>query len=508
VLIQLGKQQAPSLWPVGFRSALHAWRPVVTAVNRHALIAGYALPGEKVTVSIQRGGRAPAAAETTTDPQSGGFVAMLHDSNGNPVPVRPGDMVQVQSGGREASVTVSAFAVHAHARSLTGRSRPGSTIPITVVPSGRAAVEQVMSTADSTGHFRARLPKPLQAGSLVIASSVDAGGDEESAAGYVPGMTIDLAESSVTGWLGDRNPTLQVWRHGREIYSRPLNPAADGSFRMAMQAAGEPLALHPGDAVSIGSEWHRIRAVVPTLGLTLNPGSSTIQLLGPPHYSVNVHWNRPADPWGRDVPTDASGRASTHISGPRIAVGDSASIQIRLPDGDAFVTSQRVRGVVIRENTGRVTGETASGSAVHIRVLSSTGQLIARDRLRSDPVTGSFAARVTDSRGRRLLIQPGMVLQISDASGSIAVRMPQIGVTVDRSAHRVEIDAPGSAEASVVWTSVGLPQQRRLRLNAAGLATAPLPRGASAATVSVGTRGAVVVERTVPISSGGRTGRR
>ncbi len=501
VLIQLGKQQAPSLWPVGFRSALHAWRPLVTAVNGHALVAGYALPGQNVTVSVNRQGRAPGAAQTTSDPQTGGFVVMLHNSNGDPVAVRAGDVVEVRSGGRQASVTVAAFSMHAHARSLSGRTRPGSSVPITVIPAGGGPVQQIISSTDTTGRFHVSLPEPLGAGALAIASTVDAGGDQESAAGYVPGMVVDLAGSSVTGWIAGHGSTLQVWRHGREVYSRSLSPAPDGSFRVALVRAGNPVPLSPGDDVSIGTQWHRYRAAVPRLALTLSSGASSLEVTGPPHATVNVRWNRPANPWQRALATGVSGHASLSIPGPKIGIGDSATAEVQSPNGSGFVTSQRVRGIIVHEHSNRVTGQTIRGSAIRIRAVSGKGKVLATARLTSDPLTGAFSTHLLDSHNRRVHIEPGMVVQIGDASGNISVRVPQLQLTVLRPKHELQIDAPGTRGATLTWTVAGgRVDQRRVRLSADGLARTSLVSTSRKATVAVVGAGSVLFERSVRTS--------
>ncbi|PZS02069.1 MAG: hypothetical protein DLM70_10820, partial [Chloroflexi bacterium] len=60
VLIQLQAGHAPSLWPLGFRSALETWRPVTTVAEGHALVTGFALPGREVKLSLFRRGSVPA----------------------------------------------------------------------------------------------------------------------------------------------------------------------------------------------------------------------------------------------------------------------------------------------------------------------------------------------------------------------------------------------------------------------------------------------------------------
>jgi hypothetical protein len=507
VLIQLGKQQAPALWPVGFRSALHPWRPLVTAVTGHALVAGYALPGQKVTVSVQRDGRAPGVAETIADPQSGGFVAMLHDADGNPVSVRHGDTVEVQSGGKQATVTIARFALHAHVHSLSGRTAPRSSVPITLIPADGGPVQQIMSSADSTGRFRLHLPSTLQAGSLAIASSVDGGGDQEAAAAYAPGMLVDLSTSTVTGWLTDHNPTLQVWRHGREFYSKPLNLAPDGSFRLPLQRHSTPVTLRAGDDVSIGSAWHRYHAVVPRLGLTLDSGSSVLHLLGPARAGISVSWNRRAAGWTRLVTTDQVGQASAPIQGPRIGIGDSATALLRATNGDGFMTSQRVRGVVIHDSTARVTGQTAAGTSVRIRLLGDNGHVIGTASGHSNPLTGAFSARLLDKHNHPARVQAGFVVAITDMSGTVRVRVPQIQTTVSQTG-RLQVDIPDAKMASLTWTSKsGDTAQRRLRLDAAGLATTTLGHATREATLSVAGPGSIQFEHTIRLRPAGHHSR-
>lgn len=497
VLIQLGKQQAPSLWPVGFRSALHAWRPVVTAVTGHALVAGYALPGEKVTLAIQRDGSAPGAAETTTDPQTGGFVAMLHDSAGMPVSVRHGDTVEVQSGGRQASVSIAPFTIHTHLHSLTGRSSAGASVPITLIPADGGPVKQIISAADTHGHFRVTLPDPLQAGSLAIASAVDGGGDQESAAAYAPGMMVDLAESTVTGWLTAHDPSLQVWRHGREVYSHPLSPATDGSFRLGLQQQNGPLSLKPGDDVSIGSAWHRLHAVVPPLGVSLSPGASEVRVIGPAGAGIRVTWNRRDAPWERTVTTDRKGLAMAVVTGPRIGIGDSARVLLETRGGDDFVSSQRVRGVVIHEYSDSVSGQTAAGSRVSVRLLGPNAVVLATGRAQSDAVTGAFTTRLLNTKNRPVQIEPGSIVNITDDLGTQTVRVPQLELTTTGS-RRLEINAPGNRTASLIWIATsGHVGQIRLRLNGAGLANAPLRSGIKKATVSVVGPGSVLFQRSI-----------
>ncbi|MGH2448952.1 MAG: M23 family metallopeptidase, partial [Chloroflexota bacterium] len=130
VLIQIGNEQAPSLWPAGFRSALHAWRPLVTVLSGSSLLAGAGLPGQKVSIKLVRHGAARARATVDTDPQSGGFVATLHNNAGLPVETARGDVLEVSTGGREAVVQVLNMGMRAGRATARGRGPAGSTVSL------------------------------------------------------------------------------------------------------------------------------------------------------------------------------------------------------------------------------------------------------------------------------------------------------------------------------------------------------------------------------------------
>jgi hypothetical protein len=209
---------------VGFRSALHAWRPIVTAVAGHSLVEGFALPGEDVIVSVKRAGVVPAAAEASGDPQTGGFVSTLEDAAGHPFAIQPGDRVSVRTGGRQATVRVDALLVRVHAGSVSGTARPGSTVPISVVARGATSVWHTLATASSGGTFSVAGPSSLPAGSLAVASVTDAAGDQVSASSHVPGFIVDETGRSLTGWATGVNPDVQVWRNGKLVFRKRVQP--------------------------------------------------------------------------------------------------------------------------------------------------------------------------------------------------------------------------------------------------------------------------------------------
>jgi hypothetical protein len=242
--------------------------------------------------------------------------------------------------------------------------------------------------------------------------------------------------------------------------------------------------------------------VVPRLNLTLDPGSSAIQVTGPVNSTVNVRWNRPDGGWVRALATDGSGRASATIPGPRIAVGDSATAQLLGPNGDGFITSERVRGVVVHVHSNRVGGQTVPGSTVAIKVLSQLGGPIGHMQLDADPISGTFLAHLHDARGHNLRIEPGMTVQIRDRAGTVTTHVPSLALTVDTRHHRLAVDAPGNSSAGLLWkTATGSSHRSRLHLTKAGTARAPIAPAAVKGVVSIQASGAVVFEQSILLSA-------
>lgn len=293
ILIQIGPQQAPSLWPVGFRSALHAWRPTAAVCNGHALLTGLALPGQRVIVSLMRRGSLAGAAITAADPETGGFVAMIHDTAGNPVRTSPGDVVDISSGGRTAEVSVLDLSVQARGHRVTGTARPGSTVVLALSIPSSTSIRRDVLTADASGRFAVAYHAALPAGTLAVASMVDDAGDQESATGFVPGLLVEEGSSTLLGWTVGDAPQLSVTRRGKLVLHRKLHPAADGTFQLDLQSNGHPLSVRAGDVISIGSRWHQRRSVIPALNMTFPAGSGRMRIVGPPRSRAHVRIQRP-----------------------------------------------------------------------------------------------------------------------------------------------------------------------------------------------------------------------
>jgi hypothetical protein len=482
VLIQLGQQQAPSLWPVGFRSALHEWRPTLSVLNRQALVEGFALPGDNVVVWLRRRGRIAATATAVGDPDTGGFVTMLHDGNGQPVDIRAGDNVEAQVGGRRAVVTVHRFIIRARSTRIFGRADPYAAVPIALVSPGGQVTRRTVATADAQGRFSIATGGHLVAGTEAVGSATDGAGEEESAAGYVPGMIVDLTASTVRGWTVAHDPTIQVWRAGREALAAPLTPATDGTFYQSLTRAGSAFALHRGDVVSIGSQWHRHRLTVPALQvrLRLHPGS--LSIWGEP--GLKVRYSLATTSSARTGSLALAGRRVSSLSVRRLSAGSSATVWDRTNTGDLVTVTTQVRSVSVRPGKGVVEAMGAPETGLDVIVLSAAGSRIGGGAASADK-NGRIIATLTGLSGGSLKLQPGMRLLLRDAAPSALIQVPRLAGRV--SAGTLSLNARPHSALQLRFTGSGHAWTRTLVMPADGTAVVPgtsLARTASRVAVT------------------------
>ena len=470
ILIQIGRGQAPSLWPVGFRSALNNWRPTVAVSVGHALLAGFSRPGQSVSVVLKRGDSIPGATQALAEPDSGGFVAMIHDRLGNPVPIRPGDVIQVESEGRTAQLRVVSFSIQARAHLISGRSQSGVTVPLALIPPTGGRVWDGVTAVDGQGRFALSPRTQLSAGSLLVATVADAAGDQEAATAYVPGINVVEGGSTVHGWTVGASPRLRVVRRGRLIVAQEVHPAPDGTFEAELTSRERSVRLEAGDIVSIGSPWHQRRFTLPKLSLSMPAGATTILVVGPPGTSIHaICYQAGVRSWTRLVHLDAAGRGLLRWPGAWTSVGDSVTAQVVTATGDLVEAGQEARGILIHAGESTVSGRVRPGTTLRIHALSSSGRPVGAAVTVSDPVSGNFSARLVDASGAFVRIQPAMRLEIRDAAAEAVVRVPSISMTVSSKSVQLKAGlAPGTSASLSLFDRKNRHQLRRLRANAAG----------------------------------------
>ncbi len=512
VLIQIAHQVAPSLWPVGFRSALHAWRPEVTLVDNHALVTGMVLPGQSVALTLSRGGDIVGVAEATSDSDSGGFVAMLHDVAGNPVRTQPGDLLTLRSTGKTASMRVLQFELKARSSEVEGMTEAGASIPVTMTRVGAAANDTTVTVSSAKGRFRlagrtGAQKSFLPVGELVVATISDAAGDQEAASAFVPGVHLTIGSPLVSGWTVGNAPRVTLIRAGKILVSRRIRPAPDGTFQIALRSRGKSIPLSGGDVVRVGSIWHPRTVNVPRVRLELDPGSPNIEAYAPAGESMSLTLNRKigATVVGR-LRSDSHGVAHFSLPDAPVTLGDEGQLTIVTPSGDEVIALGQTRGILVREGSSEVSGTVHPGAVISMHVLDRGGVELGRTVATADSSTGKFASAFHDLTGKPLEVLPGMQLIIHDGSLQSSTSIPPLQLSMKGTTLTSEANT--TSRKTATWSTIdasGQVSTRALRANHRGVIrdqydVSGLATRIRGVTLSIPAGAGITVERTLDLT--------
>ena len=401
-------------------------------------MAGLALPGRHVVVSLQRGSSIPAAADVTADPATGGFVALLLDSAGKPVGVEPGDRIQVACAQRTTEIAVRPAALAARSNLVGGESAPGATVAVSVVPA-HAPIQSWVMAADAHGRFSAAPVRGLAAGTQVVAGLKDAAGNEQATSGFVPGLALVEGSNIVRGWTVGSAPHLLVLRSGHTVVDTALHPAPDGSFALALGGATRPTALAGGDVIVIGSPRHHRSITLPNLTLDVRAHGS-VRLHGVPRGSARISLTAAGETWLRSVRPDASGSATATFPVRSIRPGDRVSAEVLTAPGDSVTAITQPVSLVLHEGTPEIAGVTGPGQVITLQ-LQRSGRVRGMTVAIGDPVSGRFQVVMRDTAGRPLRVGEGNHLLIG-TNGAFRLRtFPRLRIKIRQHAAAATIMA-------------------------------------------------------------------
>lgn len=498
VLIQIGNQQAPALWPVGFRSGIHTWRPTVTVLNRHALVAGLAQPGQPVVITLHRGNTIAAVAQAAGDAETGGFVAMLHDGRGQPMVIQTGDVVQFAIGGRDVRVNVLPMSLEARSNRVRGSALSNSTVALSLLASGPTA-RTIVLHARRSGHFLADPRMHLTAGTLAVTTMLTTAGNQECAAGFVPGMEIHEGEPVVQGWTVGSNPWITVRRGGEFVLREAVHPAADGTFNLELARDHEPVILKAGDGVTLGSSRHHHTVVLPPVAALVQPADDHIQVIGPPYSRIHLSLdgvNRHT--WTTTTELPVTGHARLTVTGGPVVAGDRAVARYVMSNGYVISSSAETYGIVVHLGSGVVTGQTRPGAVFTVRAVDSLAHSIGSALVQSDAVTGAFRGTVRTVDHRPTHLSKATRLIVHDGAGTRTYRLSPLAARLSRDTLRLVGQAAGRLHIAVVYTQ-GKSTQHRSILSSSGNLQWSIPHPSSVihVVVSQSSRDGLTLQRIV-----------
>jgi murein DD-endopeptidase MepM/ murein hydrolase activator NlpD len=383
VLVQTNAQPAPSLWPVGFRSALHAWRPVLDVVSGTAYVSGVTLPGKDVRLALVRKHKVLATVDTTADPETGGFAGVLVSSNDTEVAAQPGDSVRLSSLGKSVTIDVAPVRVRMRLKSVSGTGVQGSSVRITALQSGGDVLWSRLVQPRSGGTYRIAVLDPSEAGYQAVVTSVDIAGDEQSALGVAPGLSVKLGSDLIRGWTVGAHPVLTLKRGRRVLLQTPVHAAAGGSFVIHARRFGVPLVLAPGDTIQLAS-----------------PGSKG--------HSITL-------------PSIAPGISRVSARGDRIAAGTPAT------------------ALDVELTRALISGKTQKSMPVRIAIQRSEKQIA--EGFGISDATGRFRVAAVDASGSTPTLRPGDVIAVETLSTAVPVSV-QSGILLRRVAHGFRVTFP------------------------------------------------------------------
>jgi ribosomal 50S subunit-recycling heat shock protein len=401
VLIEIGSQQAPSLWPAGFHSSLQPWRPVATVVQNSALLAGFTLPGQAVDIVLERARFVVARASAVADASSGGFVATLRDPAGSSVTPVPGDIVTVTSAGRTTRMSVLNISLQTRPRQSWGQAPASTGISLTYAQ-GAGSVDAAPSISTGGGSFRAWAPDDMRAGTLGVATVSDASGNVEAAYSAAPGIQITEGTGLVNGWTLSRSPKLTVTRHGRFLFRRLLH-VAHGYFQTDLAINATHFEFLPGDVVTLdsGSGGESRRVALPVLTLGWAAGSLVARARASPSSQFSADFSPPVGPiWSRVDTVGAVGLATITIPVRRVTSRQAYVLSCLLPFGDIVRSTFEYPEVVLHVGSSRLTGTAHPGNLIRIEAMAKDGRYLGGGVAMTAPNTGAFQAKLFDWSGR------------------------------------------------------------------------------------------------------------
>jgi hypothetical protein len=431
----------------------------------------------------------------------------LYDRTGRPIPILPGDSIEIAPGGTggatptptpppwaltsgaEASslftiaVPMLNVALDPVANVVSGQAPPGAALQLDVYHAVASQHEWLTATASAQGAYSVILSSPyvLQAGDSAQVSL-----PSFYATGVLPMLQATLYQGQIMGLLTPLSPYTVSLTSSRSI-SAEMSGYADTTGYFARYL---DYVVQPGDMVTVTTPGQVLRLTLPFLSASVDRNTATVQGQAPPNARLQV--SLASDEWNTEAETVAEGGGGWYIYGQQFVTATASGLYTAtFPD---LAPLPNVHGTLVHFNQDGhqtrlefstafwqvilgsycVNGDTGTGGVPYTVTLASMSGAI--KGIYTSPATdysGSFSACFQNT------IEAGDRLTLTQPGGLMTFSVPELTAKHDYARQVLEGQAPPNStiEADVPFSS-GYITVRHTQADASGhygLDTSDLP---------------------------------
>ena len=364
--------------------------------------------------------------------------ATLRDSEGFPVPVGTGDVIDLIVDGQLTSIQAPQLALEANPAldRVRGNGRPVESLALEIGREGRSTGPMLL-TVDESGLFGLRPGRdwdwPIAAGDLLTLTA-RSGAVSFRLRTEVDGLRVDLEAGTVSGLAGpgERLSAGLYDAAGLRRAQGAVTADAEGRFSLQLrEPLGGPRPPEAGDSLVVQAGTRVTTTEVPALELASDAlGDRVSGHLSPPGI-LRLRADRPSGDRGRWVLTQTQEAADPWLFelGGRldVAAGTRLRVEHLDSDGHRFVRALRLPQLHARVGDVIVQGQVGAEATVHVSVTRA-GSLLATATRKATP-EGAFEAEMARA-ALPWRLGAGDIVAVSWRGGRLAPRSGEMRMVV------------------------------------------------------------------------------
>lgn len=421
--------------------------------NRIQVYADYACLDATIRL---RGAGGGVKAESPLMDSSGdysGWEVSLYDEAYRPVPIRPGDLIEVDTQGQRTQTPVPDLSVQINPATsiVSGQAPAGERVSIQRRWSDVYALETLaVVTATQSGAFQVDLSGAYtyETGDRIYAALLDSP-KLFYAISVLPRLEVELYSYEVHGWLPPLTSYTLTFTRAVTSTQRVGFASSDGRFWVSLHDAFfRPLPVNPGSQINVWTPSGSLDLTIPDLSAHLDTQAGQLSGAALPGASLRVVLRNTDEndysfherTW--EITASAQGEYSLDFS-ELLPIGDLTGALIYLhPDGHRVslaLFSPRLRVQLGSECVGGI--QTMRGAPANIRLTGADGS-------ETIPITSWEGFHVCFSRP----VQPGDQLVLSDELGvQVSYRVPNLIAYHDFARQALIGHAPPNSDLEVTF---------------------------------------------------------